>query len=104
LGRLLGVSDRWVRKLLVRIRQEGDQGAAYWLRGRKSKRRLLASLRLRVLKLVKAKYRDFGPTLACEYLVKGDAVEVSKEALRHWLIAIFDGYAEALQETDADES
>jgi hypothetical protein len=45
------------------------------------------SLRARVLKLVKAKYRDFGPTLACEYLAKDDAVEMSKETLRQLLIA-----------------
>src|SRR5208337_4257610 len=41
----------------------------------------------RALKLVKAKYRDFGPTLACEYLAQADALEVSKETLRHWMMA-----------------
>jgi transposase InsO family protein len=40
-----------------------------------------------VVKLVKAKYGDFGPTLACEYLAKNDGVEVSKETLRQMLIA-----------------
>jgi hypothetical protein len=44
-------------------------------------------LRTKVLKLVKAKYRDFGPTLACEYLAQDDGVEVSKETLRQMLIA-----------------
>ena len=45
------------------------------------------SLRSRALKLVKAKYRDFGPTLACEYLAQDDALEVSKETLRGWMMA-----------------
>jgi hypothetical protein len=36
---------------------------------------------------VKAKYGDFGPTLASKYLARDDAVEVSKETLRQWLIA-----------------
>jgi hypothetical protein len=83
----LGVSDREVRRLLVRIREEGDGGVIHRLRGKTSNRRLPESLRTRALKLVKAKYGDFGPTLACEYLAKYDAVEVSKETLRQWLIS-----------------
>jgi transposase len=83
----LGVTDRWVRKLLVRIREEGDRGVVHRLQGRESNRRLAESLRCQVVKLVQAKYRDFGPTLACEYLAKNDGVEVSKETLRQWLMA-----------------
>lgn len=83
----LGITDRWVRKLLVRIRQEGDRGIVHRLRGRASNRRLPEKVRARLLKLVKAKYRDFGPTLACEYLAQDDGVRVSKETLRQLLIA-----------------
>ena len=83
----LGISDREVRRLLVRIEEQGDRGVVHRLRGRASNRRLPESLRTRTLKLVKAKYRDFGPTLACEYLAKNDAVELSKETLRQWLMA-----------------
>jgi hypothetical protein len=42
--------------------------------------------RARIVKLMKAKYGDFGPTLACEYLAKNDGVVVSKETLRQLLI------------------
>jgi hypothetical protein len=76
-----------VRKLLVRIGQEGDRGVVHRLRGRVSNRRLAEKVRRKALKLVEAKYRDFGPTLACEYLAKHDEVKVSKETLRQWLIA-----------------
>ena len=86
-GQQLGVTDRWVRKLLVRMKQEGNGGIVHRLRGKESNRRLPESVRARVVKLVKAKYRDFGPTLACEYLAKNDAVEVSKETLRQILMA-----------------
>jgi hypothetical protein len=82
----LGMSDREVRRLLVRVAEEGDAGVVHGLRGKASNRRLPESLRTRALKLVKAKYRDFGPTLACEYLAKYDAVRVSKETLRQWLL------------------
>jgi len=86
-GGQLGISEREVRRLLARIAEEGDGGVVHRLRGKASNRRLAESLRTRVLKLVKTKYRDFGPTLACEYLAKDDAVEVSKETLRQWLMA-----------------
>ena len=49
----LGVTDRWVRKLLVRVKREGDRGVVHRLRGRASKRRLAESLRAQVLELVK---------------------------------------------------
>jgi transposase len=82
----LGVTDRWVRKLLVRMKKEGDVGIVHRLRGRESNRRLGESVRGKVLKLMKAKYHDFGPTLACEYLARDDGVTISKETLRQLLI------------------
>src|SRR5207245_10193812 len=85
-ARQLGISDRWGRKLLVGVRKGGDGGIVHRGRGRRSNRRLPESLRTQTLKLVQAKYSDFGPTLACEYLAKDHEVEVSKETLRQWLI------------------
>src|SRR5439155_763374 len=82
----LGVSDRWVRELLRRVKKEVDRGVVHRGRGRVSNRRLPESVRTKTLKLVQAKYRDFGPTLACEYLAKNHQVEASKETLRQWLI------------------
>ncbi len=82
----LRVTERWVRKLLVRMKQEGDAGIVHRLRGRESNRRLGESVRGKVLKLMQAKYHDFGPTLACEYLERDDGVTLSKETLRQWLI------------------
>ena len=40
----LGLSTRWVRKLLGRRRQEGDGGIVHRLRGRMSNRRFTATL------------------------------------------------------------
>ena len=85
-ARQLGISDRWVRKLLVRVRKGGDGGIVHRGRGRRSNRRLPESLRTQTLKLVQAKYSDFGPNLACEYPAKEHEVEVSKETLRQGLI------------------
>lgn len=82
----LGISDRWVRELLERVKQEGDRGVVHRLRGRVSNRRLAERVRTKALELVPARYGDFGPTLACEYLAQKHEVKVSKETLRKWLI------------------
>jgi hypothetical protein len=56
------------------------------LRGRASPRRLGERRRNKILKLVRAQYHDFGPTLAAEYLGEKDGIAISKEALRQLLI------------------
>jgi len=86
-GAELKLSERWVRKLLARLREEGDGGILHRLRGRASKRRVPNAVREKVVKLVKREYGDFGPTLAAEYLAERHGVQVSKETLRQMLIA-----------------
>ncbi len=83
----LGRTDRWVRKLLKRVRREGDRGVIHRRRGRPSNRRLPKALRERAVTRGRESYRDFGPTLAMEYLAKRDGITLSKETLRQWLIA-----------------
>ena len=85
-GEQLGISDRWVRELLRRVKAEGDRGLMHRLRGRASNRRLPERVRSQALELVQARYSDFGPTLASEYLAKEYELQVSKETLRKWLI------------------
>jgi len=85
-GERLDISERWVRTLLRRVKKEGDRGVLHRLRGRASNRRLPEKLCQKAWKLVEAKYRDFGPTLACEYLAKNHALVMSKERLRQLLI------------------
>ena len=85
-GEQLGVTERWVRELVARMRKEGDGGILHRLRGRASNRKIPEKTRQKAVQWVKAKYRGFGPTLASEYLAKGDGITVSKETLRQWLI------------------
>jgi hypothetical protein len=46
-GQRLGVTGRWARKLLVRVKQEGDGGIVHRLRVRESNRGLPDSRRAR---------------------------------------------------------
>ena len=81
----LGLSARQVRRLLRRVKREGDRGLIHRLRGRPSNRRIPGSRQRRIVAEVQRRYRDFGPTLACEHLAR-QGLGVSRETLRQWLI------------------
>jgi len=83
---LLGVSYRQVLRIWERYKTEGAAGLKHGLRDRASNRQFDRDRRERVLELYRAKYGDFGPTLAVEYLAKLDGEELSEETLRQWLI------------------
>lgn len=82
----MGVSARWVRKLLRRLKGKGDRVAVHGLRERPSNRKIAEAVQKRAIELVRTEYRDFGPTLAAEYLSEHHALAVSKETLRKWMI------------------
>ena len=74
----LKLSRRWVRKLLKRLRAEGDRGLAHRLRGRPSNRAHDDELRRRALDLIRERYDDYGPTLASEMLASERASDRSE--------------------------
>jgi transposase len=90
-ARELGVTPRWIRQLVRRLRKEGDRGVVHRGRGRRSNRKLSAKLRRRVMEIVRRKqeqrqWHDYGPTLMAEELEDGHGIRVGKETLRQWLI------------------
>ena len=80
----LKLTDRQVRRMLLRIREHGDSALVHGLRGRPSNRKLAASFEQKVLTRVGQRYADFGPTLAAEHLAK-EGLSVSRETLRKWM-------------------
>ena len=81
------VSERWVRQLLRRMKRQQDRVVVHGLRGRPSNRRLKPETQSTAIAIVGAEYRDFGPTLAAEYLQEKHGIQVSRETLRQWMIA-----------------
>ncbi len=79
----IGVSDRWVRKLLKRMEQRGDAVVVHGLRGRPSNRKFSEETRRQALRILKEpEWHDFGPTFASEQLAKRHKIKVSDETLR----------------------
>src|SRR4030042_1740215 len=82
----LSLSARHIRRVVRRIKQEGSRGIVHRSRGRPSNRKIADQLKDKVIKLYRATYKDFGPTLASEKLLERDGVSISDETLRGWLI------------------
>jgi transposase len=83
----MGVTARWVRKLVQRMKKEGDAVVVHGLRGRASNRRLSDKTQRQALAILKKpEWHDFGPTFAAEQLAKRHQIHVGKETLRGWMI------------------
>src|ERR1700682_91808 len=83
----LGVSDRWVRKLLQRMKSEGARAVVHRLRGRASNRKIRAELQAQAIQILKQPdWHDFGPTFASEQLAQRHDIQVGKETLRGWMM------------------
>src|ERR1700730_3873176 len=84
----MGVTDRWVRKLRGKLKQEGDNVVVHGLRGQPSNRRIAETIQRKAVRILQQpEWRDFGPTFASEQLAKRHGIEVSKETMRSWMRA-----------------
>lgn len=83
----LQLTDRQLRRLVNRYRQEGPQGLASRHRGKQSNHQLSAGLADDALALIRQRYADFGPTLACEKLAEQHGLHLAKETVRRIMIA-----------------
>lgn len=83
----MGVSDRWVRKLLQRMKREGDRVVVHGLRGRASNRKIAAKVQGQAMQILKQPaWHDFRPTFAAEQLGQRHQIQVGKETVRRWMI------------------
>lgn len=81
---LVSLTERQVRRLVKRIRQEGDEGIRNKARGKPSRRKL--PFKERIVDLYRKHYPDFGPTLFTEKLSELESITVSRETVRTWLM------------------
>ena len=83
----MGVTTRWVRKLVKRMKKQGDSVVVHGLRGRASNRKLSDETQRQALAILKQPdWHDFGPTFAAEQLATRHHIHVGKETLRRWMM------------------
>ena len=80
------LSERQIRRIVRRLREEGDRGIQHRSRGRESNRRLPRKLVERVTRLYQERSQGFGPTLMAEKLSELEGIAVSRETVRTWLM------------------
>ena len=82
-GEELGVSERQVRRLLRKLKTDGDKVALHGLRGRVSNRKLSEKRTAEIVEILSLPvYAGFGPTLARECLRDQHGIDVGRETVR----------------------
>ncbi|CAG9257474.1 ISNCY family transposase [Paraburkholderia caribensis] len=81
----LQLCERQVSRLVRRYETAGPAGLVSARRGQPSNRELPVDVRARTMALVRERYADFGPTLACEKLRECHGVVLAKETVRRWM-------------------
>ncbi len=79
---ILLMTERQIRRIIKRVREEGDAGIVNKSRGKESNRRILEKVKSKAIKLYRERYMGFGPTLASEKLEERDGIRVNDETLR----------------------
>ncbi len=85
-ARLLGLSERHLRRLIRCYEHQGAKGIKNKRIGKPASNRLPDRLKDTALKLIKEHFYDYGPTLAAEKLAEYFGIKASKETVRQWMI------------------
>jgi transposase len=78
----LGIGVRQFKRLVRPWQRDGAAGLVSRQRGRPSHNRLGEEGQAGILRLLREKYEDFGPTLAAEKLLELEGIAVSRETVR----------------------
>jgi len=81
----LGHDVQLIAAQFVRPLCSGPSGLVSAKRGHVSNRELPIVIRMRAMALIRERYADFGPTLACEKLCECHGFKLAKETVRRWM-------------------
>lgn len=84
----LGLSRRQLERLVQRYKDEGVAGLVSRKRGRPGNRQLAPGVAQRAIGLIRERYADFGPTLACEKLAERHGLTLGVETVRALMTAV----------------
>jgi transposase len=84
---MVGLSERQLWRLRVAFERDGPAGLVHGNRGRRSGRRLPASLRGRIIELRRTTYADINDTHLAELLAEREGIDISRPSLQRILRA-----------------
>src|SRR3972149_4251863 len=82
---IIDLSDRQIRRMIKRIRKEGDEGICRRSRGKTSNHRIPKKIKDKTLKLFREQYGDFNLVHATEKLLEVHGITINDETLRLWM-------------------
>jgi len=82
----LKLSDRQIRRIVKRVREEGEIGIVHRWRGKTGRHCINDKKKQKIIKIYRKTYTGFGPTLASEKMEEREGLKVNDETLRLWLI------------------
>ncbi len=82
---LINLSDRQIRRMIRRVREEGDDGICHRSRGKASNRCIPKKVKKRAIEIFKKEYPDFNLAHATEKLSEVHGITINDETLRLWL-------------------
>jgi len=82
---MIGLSSRQIRRLIRRLREEGDEGICHRSRGKASNHRIPKKVKERAIKIFQKEYPDFNLAHATEKLSLVHGITINDETLRLWL-------------------
>ncbi len=82
----LSLTTRQVRRLVARLREQGPPGLVSRRCRQPGHHRIDAGIAVRAVAIIRERYADFGPTLACEKLRECHELKLAKETVRHLMI------------------
>jgi len=84
----LRLTTRQIRRLVARLREHGPEGLVSRRRSKPSNNQLDAVTADRALSIIRDRYADFGPTLACEKLYECHGIRLAKETVNELGVVI----------------
>jgi hypothetical protein len=82
----LDLTTRQVRRLAARLREDGPAGLVSRRYTKPSNNQLDPGIAVQALSIIRERYSDFGPTLACEKLRERHGLALAKETVRRLMI------------------
>ena len=79
-GKLLHISCRQVRRLLKNYKRQGVESLVSKKRGKPSNNKICRDIRGNVVKIIREKYIDFGPTFLGEKLLENHGIDLCNSA------------------------
>lgn len=83
---ILGLCERQIRRIVKRVKEEGDSGVIHKSRGKPSHNKIPEKIKDKAIGLYRDKYKGFGPLLFSEKLFEIEKIKLSDETLRSWLM------------------